>query len=339
MSDNLPLLAAKDIGDVLYPRNIITDPSGADITPLTDAQLRATPLSVEVRNFPSTSTGLTNDELRATPLTVTQPGSATEATLLALNTAIATLNGAAAAIRTAVESLNGKTVAVNTGAVAGTVELGAASLAALEQTTVTVGNFPSSQNVNTGLSQPLTDAQLRATSIPVTVGNFPTTQTVSGNVSTGLAQPLTDMQLRATAVPVVASVLPLPTGAATEATLVSVSEKLPPLSAGRIPVELPAGEAGLTEAQYRAAQAETVTKLSESVAELALAVRRLQVVAPLPDPAGRVRAAIETGSLSSVSTVSAVTNINGFAGYSPATMPFSVMQCAVNGLRAKIDLS
>ena len=33
MSDNLPLLAAKDIGDVLYPRNIITDPSGADITP------------------------------------------------------------------------------------------------------------------------------------------------------------------------------------------------------------------------------------------------------------------------------------------------------------------
>lgn len=86
-------------------------------------------------------------------------------------------------------------------------------------------------------------------------------------------------------------------------------------------------------------QDEALTRIAESMSELALAVRRLQVVAPLPDPAGRVRAAIETGSLSSVSTVSAVTNINGFAGYSPATMPFSVMQCAVNGLRAKIDLS
>jgi hypothetical protein len=102
----------------------------------------------------------------------------------------------------------------------------------------------------------LTDTELRATPVPVTVGNFPATQPVSGTVTaTG---PLTDTQLRASAVPVsVASVpshpvtnagtfavqvtsapttavtgtffqptqpvsavsLPLPTGAATEATL------------------------------------------------------------------------------------------------------------------------
>lgn len=89
-------------------------------------------------------------------------------------------------------------------------------------------------------------------------------------------------------------------------------------------------------------QDEALTRIAESMSELALAIRRLQVVAPLPDPTGRVRAAIETGSLSLVSTVSNISNVtsvNGFAGYSSALVPFSVMQCAVNGLRSKIDLS
>ena len=39
-------IAAKDIGGVQHPRNIIVDPSGNDITPLTDAALRASPLPV-----------------------------------------------------------------------------------------------------------------------------------------------------------------------------------------------------------------------------------------------------------------------------------------------------
>ncbi len=46
---------------------------------------------------------------------------------------------------------------------------------------------------NTGLAQPLTDAQLRASTVPVS-------GTITAN--TGLAQPLTDTQLRASAVPV-----------------------------------------------------------------------------------------------------------------------------------------
>lgn len=68
---------------------------------------------------------------------------------------------------------------------------------------------------------PLTDTQLRSSAVPVSVGNFPATQPVS-----------------------VAS-LPLPSGAATEsgnlATIadeaVSIDNKLPSLSSGRVPVE------------------------------------------------------------------------------------------------------
>lgn len=81
---------------------------------------------------------------------------AQQATLLALNTAIGTLNAAAAAIQVAVEAMNGKTATVNTGAIAGTVALDGFTLAALE-----------SISAATGLAQPVTDAQLRATPIPV----------------------------------------------------------------------------------------------------------------------------------------------------------------------------
>jgi hypothetical protein len=108
----------------------------------------------------------------------------------------------------------------------GTVEIGATSLAALESITVqnaggasavniqdggnsitvdgsvSVSNFPATQPISGSVSVsnfpatqpvsgPLTDAQLRATAVPI-----------SGTVSTGLTQPLTDTQLRATAVPI-----------------------------------------------------------------------------------------------------------------------------------------
>lgn len=63
------------------------------------------------------------------------------------------------------------------------------------------------------VSGPLTDTQLRATPVPV-----------SGTVA--VSNPgLTDTQLRAAPVPVSATSLPLPTGAATEATLSSFSAK------------------------------------------------------------------------------------------------------------------
>lgn len=65
-------LAAKDNGSVLFPRNIITDPSGNDITPLTDDQLRASAVPVEGP--------LTDAQLRATSVNVSY--SNTEATPL-----------------------------------------------------------------------------------------------------------------------------------------------------------------------------------------------------------------------------------------------------------------
>lgn len=73
----------------------------------------------------------------------------------------------------------------------------------LASTTVT-NTVAVSGTVSTGLSQPLTDTQLRATAVPVSLASTTVTNTVavSGTVSTGLSQPLTDTQLRATAVPV-----------------------------------------------------------------------------------------------------------------------------------------
>jgi hypothetical protein len=95
---------------------------------------------------------------------------------------------------------------------------------------------------NTGLTQPLTDTQLRATPVPVS-------GTVTAN--TGLSQPLTNTQLRASPVEIDVASLPLPSGAATETTLVaveadtssiassvsSIDGKTATLVSGRVPVD------------------------------------------------------------------------------------------------------
>ena len=69
-------LAAKDIGGVLFPRNVLVTPDGADLLPLTDAELRASPLpisgTVSVDNFPAP--GLTDAQLRAAPVLVEESG-------------------------------------------------------------------------------------------------------------------------------------------------------------------------------------------------------------------------------------------------------------------------
>lgn len=123
---------------------------------------------VQVANLPDTQ------PVSATALPL-PTGAATEATAAALLTA-------AQAIKTAAETLAGRTI--NTGAVSGTVALDGPTLAALEAI----------------------------------------------SADTGLAQPLTDAQLRASAVPVSAAALPLPTGAATEATLAAVQTLLATLN-------------------------------------------------------------------------------------------------------------
>lgn len=124
---------------------------------------------VQVANLPDTQ------PVSATALPL-PTGAATETTAAALLTA-------AQAIKTAAETLAGRTI--NTGAVSGTVALDGPTLAALEAI----------------------------------------------SADTGLAQPLTDTQLRASAVPVSAATLPLPTGAATEATLAAVQTLIAALNA------------------------------------------------------------------------------------------------------------
>lgn len=54
-------LAAKDIAGVKTPRNILTDPEGNDVTPMTDAALRASPVETK----PSESTFLERLAFRA----------------------------------------------------------------------------------------------------------------------------------------------------------------------------------------------------------------------------------------------------------------------------------
>jgi len=158
---------------------------------------------------------------------------ATQTTLAALATAVGTLNAAAAAIQAAVEALNTKTSAVNTGAIAGTVALDAPSLAALETISIN-GTVP--------VSGPLTDAQIRATPLPVS-------GTVALDVPSLAA--LETISITGT-VPISAAGLPLPADAASETTLSAVNAKLPALSAGRVPVELPSGGGGLTDSELRA---------------------------------------------------------------------------------------
>ena len=133
--------------------------------------------------------------------------------------------------------------------ISGTVALDAPSLAALEVTTVAVSNFPATQPVSgtiavsnfpatqpvsgtvsisgsVAVTGPLTDAQLRASAVPVSLASVP---------SHAVTGPLTDAQLRATAVPVSGTLAvtgPL-TDAQLRASAVPVSlAALPPLVAG-----------------------------------------------------------------------------------------------------------
>jgi len=100
--------------------------------------------------------------------------------------------------------------------------------AQLRAAAVPVSGFPATQPVSAtalplpaGAATEATAASLLKAGQSVNVGNLPATQPVSG--------PVTDTQLRAVAVPVSTASLPLPAGAATEATLGTVNGKTPAL--------------------------------------------------------------------------------------------------------------
>lgn len=111
-------IAAKEIGPTKFPRNIITDPAGNDMTPASEATMQALLTAAQAiqaaavaLNTKTTAVntgaiggtvavsnmvaqGLTDTELRATPLAL-PVGAATETTLAALASAVGQHNGAA----------------------------------------------------------------------------------------------------------------------------------------------------------------------------------------------------------------------------------------------------
>lgn len=166
-SSNLDI-AAKEIGAVKFPRNILVDPSGADIDPATEATLSAL-----------------NAKVPASPAQDRATASSPSAARLSDGSSFYDARQ--------------------------TRQLTASDVVSIE------GTVPVSF-VQTGL----TDAQLRASAVPVAVSNFPATQPVSFTWSG-----LTDAQLRATAVPVSVASIALPADASTETTLAAINAKVP----------------------------------------------------------------------------------------------------------------
>lgn len=201
-------------------------------------------------------------------------GASTEATLAALKAVADTIASAAAAIKVAAEALDAKTTAVNTGAIAGTVALDATALAALAAAAT------------------------------------PGTQPISGNVGVlGAVEIVNDA---GNAIPVSAAALPLPAGAASETTLAAVNGKLPALSGGRIPVELPTGGGGLTDTELRASD----IPVTDATAGNFLWRILQMLMAPLgyDKSLQRTRGTVLVESVSGTVTVGNMTSLNAFNG-------------------------
>ena len=131
---------------------------------------------------------------------------------------------------------------------------------------------------NTGLAQGLTDAQLRASALPVSFTNTALTDAqirltplpVSGAVSVSnfpTAQAVTGTFFPSTQ-PVSAASLPLPTGAATEATQVAINAKTPALGQANMVASVPvviAGDQAVSVRGSELAQSGNLTVANQSV--------------------------------------------------------------------------
>ena len=124
---------------------------------------------------------------------------------------------------------------------------------ALTLTEVESSTLAKSSDITTLSNNVLTNAQLRASPVPIS-------GTVTAN--TGLSQPLTDAQLRASPVPTSVFSLPLPTGAATETTLSALNTKIPAQAiTGLLPVDT-LGTPGASRVQVTSGIAASVTLTS-----------------------------------------------------------------------------
>lgn len=127
-------------------------------------------------------------------------------------------------------------------ATASNQDVGNTSLASIDTKTPALvsGRVPVD---GSGVTQPVSAASLPLPTGAATEAKQDTANTSLASIDSKLTSPLsvtgplTDVELRASAVPVSAASLPLPTGAATEATLASVDSKTPALVSGRVPVD------------------------------------------------------------------------------------------------------
>ena len=148
---------------------------------------------------------------------------------------------------------------------------------------------------------------------------------------------------------VAVSGLPLPTGAATEATLADVSAKLPALSGGRVPVELPPGGGGLTDSELRAeaVPVSVAGELLEAIEALRMTVQSLSRSIGLVtiDAVGqqRVTAAVTSlptlANVTTVGTTGTLTNQSNVGGYAANDQIMALMRISAGVLRNNITVS
>ena len=286
-------VAADEIAGVLHQRvkiGIGTDGSATDVSssnpmpvtgtvtantgltqPLTDVQLRALAVPVSGTFFQATQ------PVSAASLPLPS-GASTSALQTTGNTSLSNIDGKLPALVSSRVPVDGSGV---TQPVSGT----------FWQATQPVSG---TVTANTGLSQPLTDAQLRATAIqiqgtvsgtavPVSGTFFQATQPVSIAASVAVTGPLTDAQLRAADVPV---------------------------------------SGPLTDTQLRASNVPVVDAQSGN-----LLLRILQMLmAPLgyDKSLGRQRGTVvlESGTVTAVTTVTTLSNVGAIGGYSAQMQVF-----------------
>lgn len=181
-------------------------------------------------------------------------------------------------------------------------------------------------------STPLPVTNLTNTGIPVDFATETTLAAIDTKTpalvggAVPVTGPLTDTQLRAAPVPISAASLPLPTGAATEATLGLVeihteaaaiilneaATGVQPLSVSATALPLPAGAA--TEATLSAMSAKLPATLGQKsmAASMAVTIASDQSAVPVSPAAGSAGNSPGSSTVSTVATITAPANALGF---------------------------
>lgn len=206
----------------------------------------------------------------------------------------------------------------------------------------------------------------------VSVSNFPVTQAISGTVTanTGLSQPLTDAQLRATPVPISGTITTsLPSGAATSAnqsttnaTLSTINDKLPTLVGGKVPVDVGGLNVSISNTNLEISNdvsnpipiSQVATLIVDQQGELLEAIESLRMAVNsltktvgfiMPDVSGRARVIAEnpnsstlqaTVTLAGNQTLSNLTNQTQIGGYSANDKVPALMNISAGVLRNSI---